>query len=183
MRTEKADIMSSCNLETKTDTKTRMRYTREAESRSTKSSHKGLATGFGWRLSKLSGKLHPKVPRGDCTILAFGPWAHHSQGELQGEGKSGKWLPKVTSGACWVWCLALPCRLSHTRGIWHGCQAPEKKEKHPIFVFITITQIQRRECLQISLWLAVFRPFNFLLLNMNNETEQFLVLQCQPSPA
>lgn len=96
MRTEKADIMPSCNLETKTDTKTRMGYTRETESRSTKSSHEGLATGFGWRLSKLSGRLHPKVPRGGCTswLLAPGPTIPKVRSKEKGRAVSGcpRWL-------------------------------------------------------------------------------------------
>lgn len=33
------------------------------------------------------------------------------------------------------------------------------EEKHPIFVFIAVTQMQRRESLNNSLWLTLFRPF------------------------
>ena len=37
--------------------------------------------------------------------------------------------------------------------------------------------------LKISLWLALFRPFNFLLLSTNNEMEQFPVSQPPVSAA
>lgn len=41
---------------------------------------------------------------------------------------------------------------------WEG-----NEEKHPGLVSITITQIQKREFLKTSLWLALFRLLNFLL--------------------
>ena len=79
----------------------------------------------------------------------------------------------------------VPCRLGHPRGPRHDCQAQwgggaYGGKKRRIQFLCSSPSLKFREenvDLKISLWLALFRPFNFLLLSMNNETEQFPVSQ------
>lgn len=103
-----------------------------------------------------------------------------AQGGLPGGGRCAQRPAQGTSG--WYCACAYPGATALSHPEVHGAAArPHGKKRREAPNFCVHHQHSASEdCLKKSLWLALFRPFNFLLLSMNNETERFPVSGPQP---